>query len=105
MGHNLGLQHDFYGDPYTTCRRDKDGSFIPCNQCNNYQPTNNGQPIGIVTGHKDDCCNGFLGYYDHPHVWSNCSVRDFEKHYISRNWECCMDKGKTYVFLIVGDVG
>lgn len=90
MGHNLGMSHDFMDSDYVNCRKSSDGSTIPCNTCANYQPDNN-QKIGVVTGDPMDCCNGFMGYNNHPHYWSECSVRMFEQHYVSENWAQCMD--------------
>ena len=96
MGHNLGMSHDFATSPAYkgNCRKDSDSSQLPCNQCHNYQSGNSRQPIGPITGHPQDCCNGFMGYYNHPHFWSNCSVRYFRQHYVSRNWDQCMEAGK-----------
>merc|ERR1712165_209891 len=91
MGHNLGMSHDFIDSEYTDCRKHTDGSTVPCNTCANWQPDNAGQKIGEVTGDDMDCCNGFMGYSNHPHYWSECSVRYFEQHYVSQNWAKCMD--------------
>ena len=98
------MKHDFASDDnannfgskykYTICKTPK-GSEIPCDECSNYQATINNyyekyQRIGPMTGNKNDCCNGFMGYYDHPNYWSQCSVRAFEQHYVSENWSRCM---------------
>ena len=93
MGHNLGMYHDFKdgGRPYTNCRKHSDGSTVRCNACANYQSNNRGQPLGPLTGSTEDCCNGFMGYYNHPHYWSDCSVRFFQQHYVAENWENCME--------------
>ena len=99
MGHNLGMSHDFMDSKYVNCRKHTDGSTIPCNTCANYQPDNNNQKIGIVTGDPMDCCNGFMGYNDHPHYWSDCSVRMFEQHYVSEKWSQCMDTTTGYHLL------
>ena len=94
------MSHDFGSgsSPYKgDCRRESDSSTIKCNQCHNYQSGNPSQPIGTLSDHKDDCCNGFLGYYGHPEIWSACSVRFFRQHYVSRNWDQCFDTGKSYL--------
>ena len=94
IGHNLGMKHDFIDNKitYKECRKTSDGSKVSCSSCANYQPDNDHQPIGMPTGHRDDCCNGFLGYYDHPHYWSKCSVRFLEEFYVfSRKYDQCMD--------------
>jgi len=91
MGHNLGMSHDFIDSEYTNCRKHTDGSTIPCDTCANWQPDNSGQKVGVITGDPMDCCNGFMGYNDHPHYWSECSVRMFEDYYVSRNWDQCFD--------------
>ena len=90
MGHTLGMYHDFVDGikPYTNCRRHTDSTHKPCNQCHNYDGTT---PITEVTGHAEDCCNGFMGYGNTPKVWSDCSVRFFRQHYVSLNWSQCMD--------------
>ena len=91
--------HDFVdgGDPYSNCRKNSDSSSVPCDQCANYQANNTLQPIGRVTGDANDCCNGFMGYYNHSHIWSDCSARFFQEHYISEGWSACMDCGKGEV--------
>ena len=93
MGHNLGINHDFVDvrPTYSQCRKHSDGSTLSCWRCANHQSGNTLQAIGQLTGRQNDCCNGFMGYYDHPHYWSDCSNRDFEQHYVSRNWAQCMD--------------
>jgi len=91
MGHNLGMSHDFIDSEYTDCRKHTDGSTVPCNTCANWQPDNAGQKIGELTGDDMDCCNGFMGYNDHPHYWSECSVRMFEQHYVAEDWDQCLD--------------
>ena len=117
VGHNLGMQHDFVScssgknceAAYTgNCRRDVDGSHIPCTSCENYLPgimseynTNlySRKPgIGPTSGKADDCCNGFMGYGRSPDVWSSCSVRFFRSHYIGLNWAQCMDTGKLFAW-------
>jgi len=37
-----------------------------------------------------------MDYGSHPEYWSDCSVRMFEQHYVSRKWECCMPEVKGY---------
>ena len=91
MGHNLGMSHDFIDSEYTNCRKHTDGSTIPCDTCANWQPDNSGQKVGVITGDPMDCCNGFMGYNNHPHYWSECSVRMFEDHYVSEKWDQCFD--------------
>ena len=87
------MYHDFLdnGNPYTTCRKASDSSTQACSRCSNYQPGNRQQPLGPVTGNPGDCCNGFMGYYKHPHYWSDCSSRFFQQHYVSENWDSCME--------------
>ena len=101
MGHNLGMWHDFIDmrPVYTDCRLESNGSRIACSECANYQSGNWGQPIGTLTGHPKDCCNGIMGYRNHPHYWSSCSNRNFAQHYVSKNWENCMDAtiGRTVI--------
>ena len=46
-------------------------------------------------GEAGECCTGFMDYGDHPEVWSKCSIRNFEQHYVSENWAQCMPEGKT----------
>ena len=85
--------HDFVdaGSPYTTCRKHSDSTTKQCEACQNYQIGNRFQPLGPITGHSEDCCNGFMGYYDHPHYWSACSVRFFRQHYVAEKWQTCME--------------
>ena len=105
MGHNLGMYHDFKdgGRPYTNCRKHSDGSTVRCNECANYQSNNRGQPLGPLTGSTEDCCNGFMGYYNHPHYWSDCSVRFFQQHYVAENWGSCMESRPGNVCIILID--
>ena len=98
IGHNLGMSHDFVYeedgeifDPYTVCRKHSDGSSINCDQCANYQSTREEQLVGKLTNDTEDCCNGFMGYGNPPHYWSDCSVRFFRQHYISEKWSRCME--------------
>ena len=96
------MYHDFEDDetrsfrPYRgLCRRQSDGAKLRCSRCSNYQYLeNHGRPLSAGTGQKMDCCNGFMGYYDHPHIWSKCSVRFFREAYIVHKWEKCMYYGK-----------
>ena len=90
IGHNLGMSHDFIDSDYKHCRKASDGETIPCSSCANYQAGNDAQRIGPVSGNPNDCCNGFMGYNNHPHYWSECSVRMFESHYVSEQWSKCM---------------
>ena len=85
------MSHDFIDKNYHNCRRHTNGSQIRCNTCANWQPENARQKIGDLTGDDMDCCNGFMGYRDHPHHWSACSVRFFEQHYVAEKWDQCMD--------------
>ena len=99
MGHNLGMSHDFFDpptedvDPYDAgCKKHTDSNFIECRSCANYQGGDWWRPpIGNLTGDPNDCCDGFMGYGEHPHHWSDCSVRDFRRQYINLNWDRCMD--------------
>ena len=103
LGHVLGMYHDFEDDETRTfrpyrglCRRQSDGAKLRCSRCSNYQYSeNHGRPLSAGTGQKMDCCNGFMGYYDHPHLWSKCSVRFFRDAYIVHKWEKCMYYGKN----------
>ena len=96
IGHNLGMEHDFVDHPLGAykheCRKTSDSSEVLCSTCANYQPDDERQPIGMPTGHSDDCCNGFMGYKDHPYYWSKCSIRFLEAFYVySRKYDQCMD--------------
>jgi hypothetical protein len=42
-----------------------------------------------------------MDYGNHPEYWSNCSVRNFEQHYVSENWSECMPEGDILYFLYV----
>ena len=86
------------------CRRNGDGVKINCSICTNYSPENQGRPLSTGTGQENDCCNGFMGYYDHPHVWSNCSVRFFQESYIIGHWNNCMNYGKFERYLRIGNI-
>lgn len=85
--------HDFIDKDYNECRKTSDGSKVSCSTCANYQWYSTRQKIGMPTGHPDDCCNGFMGYYDHPHYWSECSVRFLEEFYAwrTRLGNLCLD--------------
>jgi len=89
MAHNLGINHDMEG--WDACRKVSDGAIIPCVQCANYYENGGTQEIRPVTGHENDCCNGFMGYGNRKMIWSECSARDFENNYVSRNWQQCME--------------
>ena len=85
------MNHDFIkmvGKIYTECRKVSDGSQISCDKCANYD--DDSQKIGVTNDDSDDCCNGFMGYYDPPQIWSKCSIRDFERSYRSNGWNQCM---------------
>ena len=101
------MSHDFIDKEFVYCRKVTDGAIIGCVTCANYQSEQRDQLIGPVTGHPNDCCNGFMGYYDHPHYWSQCSVRMFEQHYVSRKWNQCMDttRGKQILRRILFQSG
>ena len=95
--------HDFVDDetrrfrPYRgSCRRCSDSSHMKCTECANYDPNNKNRPLSLVTekGNDNNCCNGFMGYYDHPHIWSDCSMRYFREEFVSKNWSKCMTCGK-----------
>ena len=90
------MRHDFIDKEFVDCRRVSDGARIGCDTCANYQSDQRNQLIGPVTGHPNDCCNGFMGYYDHPHIWSKCSVRFFRDAYIIHDWAKCMYYGKKF---------
>ena len=87
------------------CRRNGGGVKINCSACSNYSPENHSRPLFTGTGQDNDCCNGFMGYYDHPHVWSNCSVRFFQESYIIGHWNNCMNYGKFWRYLRIGNIG
>ena len=92
IGHNLGMTHDvkWYG-LMGTCRNALNDSEIRCDKCTNYQPGNENQTIGPVTGDPGDCCNGIMGFFNHPHYWSRCSSRDFQTAFVAKNWTQCME--------------
>ena len=107
MGHNLGMDHDFDTNK-EICKKEEDGSPIACSSCKNWigeggigfgrlvQVTNTDNP-----GHSNnpgECCTGFMDYNDHPEYWSDCSVRDFEQHYVSEEWARCMPEGKNSIY-------
>ena len=87
------------------CRRHGDGLKINCSTCTNYSPENQGRPLSSETGQENDCCNGFMGYYDHPHVWSNCSVRFFQESYVIGHWNNCMHYGNFWRYLRIDNIG
>ena len=98
MGHNLGMDHDFY-DNKVDCKKESDSSSEPCSYCANWSSqkhklldvTSKANPG--VGNNPGECCTGFMDYGDHPEYWSDCSVRDFEQHYNSENWASCMTTG------------
>ena len=96
--------HDFEDDETQTsrpyeglCKRSIDGDKLKCTRCANYDKDNHDRPLAEAKGEQNDCCNGFMGYYDHPHIWSNCSVRFFRESYVSKNWAECMKYGKIKI--------
>ena len=91
LGHGLGMSHDMIDKNYRLCRKVSDSSTIFCSACANYQRDNKRQPIGMPVDDPDDCCNGFMGYYNSPKHWSKCSVREFEYYYKLYRWDKCMD--------------
>ena len=100
MGHNLGMSHDFF-DNKVDCKLESDGTSKPCDQCANW----NGSKLTTVTDQSNpgvgnnagECCTGLMDYGDHPEYWSDCSVRNFEQHYVSQNWNTCMPSGKIII--------
>ena len=98
MGHNLGMEHDFYTSK-SACKSVEDGRFVWCNQCSNWDV--HGNMLVTQVGDANECCTGFMDYGNHPEYWSNCSVRNFEQHYVSENWSECMPEGDILYFLYV----
>ena len=104
IGHNLGMSHDFEGEfggeSDEVCRRNSDGSSLNCVFCDNFYNASyeyfadsrytSYRKLSPVTGSSDDCCTGIMDYYNHPQVWSSCSVRFFEQHYEAESWFQCM---------------
>ena len=104
------MEHDFTCDDYEICKKDKtqikqrkisDGSPIPITECSNYEPNNAIHPIGELRGLPNDCCTGFMDYGSHPYEWSECSVRFFEKEYVARGWNQCMNKGNLFTYFLI----
>ena len=52
-------------------------------------------------GDAKECCTGFMDYGNHPEYWSNCSIRNFEQHYVSENWSECMQEGDILYCLYI----
>ena len=98
VGHNLGMSHSFIdreNGVSTKCRAEGDGSETACNQCANWDATHwSGGALTAQTAASGECCTGFMDYGSHPEYWSDCSVRMFEQHYVSRNWANCIPEGK-----------
>ena len=104
IGHNLGMSHDFEGEfggeDDKVCRKNSDGSSLNCVFCDNFYNASyeyyadsgyiSYRKLSPVTGSSDDCCTGFMDYYNSPQVWSSCSVRFFEQHYEAESWFQCM---------------
>ena len=93
VGHNLGMSHSFIARQSgvsTKCRAEGDGAEMACNQCANWSV----DELTAQTEASGECCTGFMDYGHHPEYWSDCSVRMFEQHYVSRKWECCMPEVK-----------
>ena len=92
----LGMSHDFYG--CYACYREDNGDLVNCKkECSNYFSM---YALKSQVGNPNECCTGFMDYGDHPHHWSNCSVREFESTYLSENWSECMPEGKILHFLV-----
>ena len=95
IGHNLGMEHDMekFGGltKYWSCKNALNDSYTLCGECANVQPENEKQTIGPVSGDPGDCCNGLMGFFNHPHYWSRCSSRDFQRAFVANNWHKCME--------------
>ena len=93
IGHNLGMPHDFVelGRFFDICRNSFNDSHIPCFKCANFQENRPDQLIGPSTGDPEDCCTGFMHYNDHPHYWSRCSSRFFQRAFVYLNLTRCME--------------
>ena len=101
IGHNLGMEHDFdsYADALI-CRKSSNGDLMSCSQCDNwfnasYTSYTNPQSkryrkLSPETGSAGDCCTGIMAYDNAPRVWSTCSRRYFEEHYVAESWFLCM---------------
>ena len=87
------MPHDFveFGKIFDICRNSFNDSHIPCFKCANFQENRPDQLIGPSTGDTEDCCTGFMHYYNHPHYWSRCSSRFFQQHFVSNSWSNCME--------------
>ena len=100
MGHNLGMSHTFIArkdSENTKCRAEGTGEETACDQCANWDPEYHWYGGALKAQEETvsgECCTGFMDYGSHPEYWSDCSVRMFEQHYVSRKWECCMPEVK-----------
>ena len=93
------MSHDFYTSK-SACKSVDDGSFVWCSQCSNWDVY--GNMLVTNVGKPNECCTGFMDYGNHPEYWSECSIRDFEQHYISENWAECMPEGEIlYVSYVI----
>ena len=98
IGHNLGMQHTFAkreDHVNIECRAEGTSTIKMCDQCANW---NSRERLLIAqTEASGECCTGFMDYGDHPEYWSDCSVKGFEQHYVSRKWARCLPEvtGKT----------
>ena len=105
VGHNLGMSHDFEGayggEPDKLCRKHTDGSILNCVQCDNffnasyaYGPNpayTSYRKLSPATGTSaNECCTGIMDYGNAPSMWSTCSARYLEQHYVSEGWFQCM---------------
>ena len=98
IGHNLGMRHTFIGlSSNNRCRAEGTGEETACDQCANWDPKyyrNGGALKAQEETVSGECCTGFMDYGNHPEYWSDCSIRRFEKYYVSRKWASCMPEGK-----------
>ena len=104
VGHNLGMSHDFISRTdgvNQKCRAETEGTEKDCTQCTNWDADLRGGMLSAQTGASGECCTGFMNYGSHPEYWSDCSVRMFEEHYVSRNWASCMPEGLVFIVLCI----
>ena len=95
IGHNLGMQHDFFGrNSDNICRAEDDGAQTPCEQCVNWNGDMLTTQSEAISG---ECCTGIMDYGNSPDYWSHCSVRYFEEHYVFNEWATCMPAGKYFI--------
>ena len=93
IGHALGMTHDFI-DRGEYCKRSEDSSEVECVQCKNWDvyeemltSVDNTDNPGY-SNNPGGCCTGFMDYGQHPHDWSDCSVREFQDW--AYGWSDCM---------------